>query len=77
MKQDDLTVFEIREMPCGVSEFELPTIIIRNKRGYDTTVPKALLNRIIDNNENDLMKDRVALYKEALKYEQYVEFEMV
>lgn len=35
MKKDDLTVFEIRgEMPCGVSEFELPTVIIRNKRGY-------------------------------------------
>lgn len=72
MKADQLQIYEMSGAPNDI----FPKVIIR-RNGYDTFVsPRILEKMAFDIQFGEQMKDRVALYKEAIKYEQYIDFEM-
>lgn len=71
---DKIQVFEM----SGLPNYIWPKVILR-VNGYDTEVSQVLLEKMAVNYEfgSRLRKDMVAFYKEAIKYEQYCEFEEI
>lgn len=71
---DKIQMFEMSGLPSYI----WPKVILRVK-GYDTEVSQALLEKMAVDYEfgSRLRKDMIVFYKEAVKYDQYCEFEEI